>query len=279
MKFLSPAVLILAGSVVVASALGTENANAAMNRQSESEDGLTMTTISDPAKLPLAQLMTRESHEVSEGSDRSAVPTIHLEKRGTSFKRLSHAKKKRYHLIHACLASVSFVGLFPLGGLLIRFASFRGVLWVHAACQFIAYAFYLPAFGLGLWFTSYQPSKQRADKHAILGIIVFALLFLQPFLGWMHHAYFKKEGRRSWWSHLHTNVGRIAIVLGIINGAFGLVWTKATRESIVAYSVVASIAGVAYLGCAIYGEIRIYQRRPRTEEKDTIIETQPSKWN
>lgn len=52
---------------------------------------------------------------------------------------------------HGVMAALAFVVLFPTGGILVRVASFPGLVWVHAAMQLLGYLFYIIAFGLGIY--------------------------------------------------------------------------------------------------------------------------------
>lgn len=52
---------------------------------------------------------------------------------------------------HAVLACVAFAFLFPVGGILIRLANFRGLWFVHGLLQVFAYVVYIAAFGIGIW--------------------------------------------------------------------------------------------------------------------------------
>lgn len=59
-----------------------------------------------------------------------------------------------YHMIvttHAVLACLAFAFLFPVGGIMIRLASFRGLWLVHGLFQIVAYILYIAAFGLGIY--------------------------------------------------------------------------------------------------------------------------------
>ena len=53
----------------------------------------------------------------------------------------------------------AFAFLFPLGAILIRVASFRGLIWVHAAIQSLAYALALAGLGLGIYIAVYPDSQ------------------------------------------------------------------------------------------------------------------------
>jgi hypothetical protein len=162
------------------------------------------------------------------------------------------------HLIaHGVLASLAFVIFFPAGSIAIRVASFPGVLWFHAAFQVFAYMTYTAAFGLGIWLAlPVSGGHYISSYHAIIGIIVFCLIFFQPILGWMHHVLFKKYNHRTMWSYAHIWVGRIAITLGIINGGLGLLLASNSRDGEIAYGVVAGVMWCVWVAAAVWGEMR-----------------------
>lgn len=161
---------------------------------------------------------------------------------------------------HAVLATLAFGLLFPVGGILIRLASFPGLWWIHGLFQTFAYLLYIAAFGLGVYMASHMRMLHLA--HPIIGIVLFVLLFFQPILGFLHHTMFKKHSRRMIWSYGHIWLGRFVITLGIINGGLGLQLAQRTRlfappqSAIIAYSVVAGIIWLIYVGSAIYGEMK-----------------------
>ena len=45
----------------------------------------------------------------------------------------------------------AFAFLFPIGAIIIRTASFRGLVWVHAGIQIFAYLLALAGLGLGVY--------------------------------------------------------------------------------------------------------------------------------
>lgn len=89
-----------------------------------------------------------------------------------------------------------------------------------------------------------------------MGTVVVALMGLQPFLGWAHHRYFVKNQKRGVISHVHIWLGRLLMVLGIINGGLGLQLASSPQGYIITYSVIAGIAFVLYVGGVITGRIR-----------------------
>lgn len=67
--------------------------------------------------------------------------------------------RHRAVITHGTVMGFAFAFLFPLGAILIRVASFRGLIWVHAAIQSLAYALALAGLGLGIYIAVY-PSSQ-----------------------------------------------------------------------------------------------------------------------
>ncbi|KAF3006807.1 hypothetical protein E8E13_010450 [Curvularia kusanoi] len=168
------------------------------------------------------------------------------------------SERRTMLIAHGVLASLAFVILFPAGAIAIRLASFPGVVWLHAAFQVFAYLVYIAAFGLGVYIASEM--EMLDHHHPIIGIVVLILVFLQPFLGFLHHMLFKKYQSRTLWSYAHIWVGRIAVTLGIINGGLGLQWADSmnmsSRGGIIAYAVIAVFVWLAWVAASIIGERR-----------------------
>lgn len=59
-------------------------------------------------------------------------------------------------IAHAVLACLAFVFFFPTGSILIRVASFPGVLWLHAAFQVFGYIVFIAGFGLGVYYAVFD---------------------------------------------------------------------------------------------------------------------------
>ncbi|KAK5731924.1 hypothetical protein LTR17_010999 [Elasticomyces elasticus] len=163
-------------------------------------------------------------------------------------------QQERMQTAHAICASLAFVGLFPIGAIIIRVAGFKNLVWVHVATQTIALAVFVAAVGLGLYIAT--SGNQLNQAHPIIGLVLFVVLFFQPIFGWMHHRLFKKHGGRTAWSYTHLTVGRGAILLGMINGGLGLQLAYANSSAKIAYGVVAGVVGVTYLASIIFGEVK-----------------------
>ncbi|KAK0707651.1 hypothetical protein B0H67DRAFT_494394 [Lasiosphaeris hirsuta] len=152
--------------------------------------------------------------------------------------------------------------LFPLGSIFMRVIPGRFALWIHGIAQLIAYAVYIASVALGIYLVRSVQLPQGGDLmsnpnvsyHPIIGIVVLLALFLQPFLGMIHHAKFKKIQRRQIWSYLHIFNGRIFITLGIANGALGLWMAGASNQIKTAYIAVAVVMWVLWMLSAVWGE-------------------------
>ncbi|KAK5723141.1 hypothetical protein LTR17_013936 [Elasticomyces elasticus] len=173
---------------------------------------------------------------------------------GASGSSRSREQQDRMQTTHAVCAAAAFVGLFPIGAILVRVASFGGLVWVHVGIQTFALLLFITAVGLGLSIAI--SGDQLNQAHPIIGLVLFALLMIQPVLGWMHHVLYKEYQGRTLWSHAHLTVGRVAIPLGIINGGLGLQLSSAGWRAMIAYGVVAGVVGVTYLAAMASGEVK-----------------------
>lgn len=165
-------------------------------------------------------------------------------------------------IAHGVLASLAFVVLFPIGSILIRLASFRGLWLIHGLFQIFAFVVYIAAFALGIWMTQQAPSQANliGHYHPIIGIVLFIVLLIQPVLGLVHHFQFMKHGTRTFCSYGHLWLGRLLITLGIINGGLGLLlarqsgYGRPTTGQIIAYSVIAGVMWLLWVVSSIVGE-------------------------
>jgi hypothetical protein len=170
---------------------------------------------------------------------------------------VSPSKKRTMLIAHGVLASLAFVILFPSGAIAIRLASFPGIVWLHAGFQILAYMVYTAAFGLGIWLAlPISGGHYISSYHAIIGMLVFCLIFFMPILGFLHHVLFKKHHRRTLTSYAHIWVGRIAITLGMINGGLGLLLAGNSKDGAIAYGVIAAVMWLVWVAAMVFGEIK-----------------------
>ncbi|KAK1818188.1 hypothetical protein LTR12_007466 [Friedmanniomyces endolithicus] len=177
------------------------------------------------------------------------------------FYSLSYSKTQRMLNAHAVFACIAFVALLPMGAILVRVAGFRMLVWIHVSIQALALVSYIVAVGLGL---SLAINLDLLDQaHPFIGLMLFALLLMQPILGCVHHRFYKKFTGRTLWSYAHLSVGRLSIFLGLINGGLGLQLAFAGPRAKMIYGIVAGVVGVCYLAAIAFGEAK----RKRTESR------------
>lgn len=161
---------------------------------------------------------------------------------------------------HGTLASVIFLVLFPMGAMVVRLLNLP--VWFHAGVQIFSYCCYIAAAGLGIYIAKTQ--DQLSNHHPIIGMVLLAILSIQPLFGLLHHSYYKKLQKRTVTSHFHIWDGRIAIILGMINGGLGIQLAGGVSTGYkVAYGVVAGVVGTAYLASIVFGETR--RRKAKSE--------------
>ena len=118
-------------------------------------------------------------------------------------------------IIHAVLLAGSFLLLFPIGVVALRwFGSFK----FHWLLQISATSISIVGLFVAIAFSVLDPEFMSFDKaHQIIGIVVIVILVLQAALGFLHHRDYQKLQRRTWISYAHLWIGRGAIVLGMFN--------------------------------------------------------------
>jgi len=118
-------------------------------------------------------------------------------------------------IIHAIFLGGSFVLLFPLGVIILRwFGSVR----IHYLMQLTAVIICIVGLGIAIAFSEMDPEyRDMGEGHQIIGIVTVAGLLVQSIFGYVHHINYQSLGRRTWVSHLHMWTGRVLVVIGMLN--------------------------------------------------------------
>jgi len=160
-------------------------------------------------------------------------------------------------ITHGTIMGFAFAFLFPMGAIIIRVASVRGLVWIHAGIQAFAYVLALVGLGLGVYIAVYPSSQIRASNgHPIIGITVIGALFAQPITGLVHHYIYKRQAKRTFWAPTHVWWGRVFVTAGIINGGLGLMLSGNTVKGEIAYGVIAGVIWVVWLTVVVWSTIR-----------------------
>ncbi|EGP87634.1 unnamed protein product [Zymoseptoria tritici ST99CH_3D1] len=194
----------------------------------------------------------------------STAPTAQS---STPMKSSSKSRTTTLIMAHGFMAAIAWIIIFPIGGIIIRVLNFRGLVWVHAGIQALGWLLFVAAVGLGLH--NAIKLDLLSTRHIILGLVVFCLFALQPVFGLLHHLRFKKTGSRGIWSYIHIWIGRVAIVLAMINGGLGLADARTfyRRWSIV-YGVIAGVFGLAYIASIVFGEAKRSKKIKSAQSSD-----------
>ena len=126
---------------------------------------------------------------------------------------------------HACMMSIVFIVLFPLGAISLHLPlrGTRVVSRIHGPIQILGLAMMIGAMGLGIDMAKNDLHYISPPKaHVVIGLLTTSMIILfQPALGLWQHLNFKKTGQKSVFSYIHRWIGRVAIILGWINTALG----------------------------------------------------------
>ena len=84
--------------------------------------------------------------------------------------------------------------------------------------------------------------------HTILGTILTGLFLLQPLIGLWHHKLQKADKGNKFLHQGHVWLGRILIILGLVNGGTGLDLAANSPGGEKVYGALAGIVGILYIG-------------------------------
>lgn len=141
-------------------------------------------------------------------------PTGRLE--GTTLGISETGKSDKAAKAHAVLMIFTFVGLYPLGVLILRLGNWTR--W-HAGNQVLGLVLVIIAVGLGSRISAtYNRSRNFNSAHQILGLLVFLALLAMPLLGHLNHRAFRNTGQPTKLAPVHVWLGRAVVLLGVVNG-------------------------------------------------------------
>lgn len=194
---------------------------------------------------------------------------------------------ERVLIAHAVLAVLVWALFAPFGAIVLRLnIPSLPLLKIHGSIMVLSYITYIVAAGMGIWLAigsaKYKPVW--TDPHPIIGLMILGAALIQPFLGLIHHAIFKKrhvqwkadatkpKPGRTVLGRIHLWIGRILITFGIINGGLGIRLAagspfqthKTTQNVYIAYGV---LGGLMWLLYASVSTIFAYRRTARLRQE------------
>ncbi|KAJ1326380.1 Cytochrome domain of cellobiose dehydrogenase [Microdochium nivale] len=175
--------------------------------------------------------MTRAAAAGTPGSASASPPVIDLSDRdpelvGTARGAIAvDGYRDRKGVAHAIIMVLCFVGLFPFGAFVLRLGG-----WVraHAVLQVLACVMFIIGASLGMSISGmYNRTRKYNSAHQIIGLLVFIFVFGQFALGFLHHRGVKKTQQKTKLAPIHVWLGRLIIVLGLVNAFLGFTLSQA----------------------------------------------------
>lgn len=166
-----------------------------------------------------------------------------------------HEGFDRKRTAHAVLMIVAFGLLFPLSALILRILRSSQVVKIHASLQLFTLAVTIAGFGLGVAMA--KDVHLLKHHHAIIGMVVVGCLVLfQPGMGLLQHRYFRRTGDKGRFAYLHRWLGRVMMILGVVNVGFGFELTgigssDVPKAAVIGYGTVAGVIGIGYVAFVI----------------------------
>jgi hypothetical protein len=97
---------------------------------------------------------------------------------------------------------------------------------------------------------------QLDSAHAIIGLFMFAMLWLIAAGGFLQHLAYRKHQRRTIIGHVHMWIGRAIITLAFINGGLGLQLAGEHGGALIAYGVIAALIWLAWMAITFLWAIK-----------------------
>lgn len=185
----------------------------------------------------------------------STNPLLNIDRRSVSpawTQPFDHDGFDRKRTSHAVLMTLSFALLFPLSALTLQILKSSRTVRIHASLQLFSLAVTVAGFGLGVAMA--KDVHLLRNHHAIIGfVVVCCLVLFQPVMGFLQHRYFRRTGGgKGPFAYLHRWLGRVLIILGVINVGLGFELTgigssAVPKGAVIAYGTVAGVIGLVYM--------------------------------
>lgn len=118
-------------------------------------------------------------------------------------------------IVHAVCLAGSFLLLFPLGVIALRWFKWVKIHWI---LQVLATVVCVLGLVIAIAFSAMDPEYDTFNHgHQIIGILAVVALLIQALLGYKHHQKYKQTGHRTVVSYFHLWLGRTVVILGMVN--------------------------------------------------------------
>ncbi|KAL2068658.1 hypothetical protein VTL71DRAFT_14995 [Oculimacula yallundae] len=177
---------------------------------------------------------------------------------GATTDKVSKSMSQYAGIIHGAVLGASFMMFYPIGVVIIHGSSFKNAFTYHWILQVSLTATCFLTIGTGVYLSpSGVKFRDYLGMHQMLGGLVCCSLILQILSGYRHHVNFLRTIRKSWWSHGHIWLGRVALTLGVVNTKLGLDYSGLQGRVVMLWWT--SLG--AYLTCLVYILVRKCRRK------------------
>ncbi|RMZ04903.1 hypothetical protein D0860_06153 [Hortaea werneckii] len=143
---------------------------------------------------------------------------------------------------HGVIACVAYAILL-IGAVLMRALKGPKTWLVHACTQAIGLVLVVASAALGIELA--QSTHSFTDAHVVIGLLLFASIWVLALGGLLHHLSFRKYRRPTFIGTAHAWSARTIITLAIINGGLGL--ALAGGHGVGAYAAYGIVTGVIWI--------------------------------
>ena len=186
---------------------------------------------------------------------------------------------------HACMMSIVFLVLYPLGAISLHLPlhpflkKIRIVPSVHVPIQILGLSMMIGAMCLGINLArelDFLSGSVPVPAHVVIGLLATSMIILiQPAMGVLQHLHFRKTGGKSIYGYIHRWTGRIAIILGMINQGLGFqlvgIGTVVYTHSLVRNFVILGILGSIWFALVIWDCLRgVVRKKPAVVENGEV---------
>ncbi|KAI1172134.1 CBD9-like protein [Nemania sp. FL0916] len=148
---------------------------------------------------------------------------------------------------HGLLLGLAFMVLFPAGAVVLS-TGYAKAFHAHIALQIVASLATFAGVGVMLWPIIKSDGLERLlEGHPMLGIFLIVVVAAQIGLGWWHHQNFVKLQRKTIPTLMHRWNGRLLLLLGAINTAFGLIFAQERAAGKLIWGIIAAIEAIVFL--------------------------------
>ncbi|KAI0153133.1 CBD9-like protein [Xylariaceae sp. FL1272] len=168
-------------------------------------------------------------------------------KSGSRDSQFNHNPNFTTSRVHGLLLALAFMAVFPSGAVLL-ITGYRDAFRYHVSLQILGSISSLIGIVVIAW-PAFRNNGLRAflRSHPTFGTLLMIMLGIQHWLGWRHHRSFSAQQRNTVSTFLHRWNGRLLLLFGALNTAFGLVFSHEQLTGKLLWGILAAIEAILFM--------------------------------